>query len=75
MALETLSVQVPEKTVAEVDAFAKAHGLSRDDFINEAIENHLFAKRFRELREQAIAEIEKHKPGGYTEEEIYRIVS
>jgi predicted transcriptional regulator len=66
-----LTIELPEEMKAAIDRAAREEGLSETDFVARALEDYLFLRRFRKLRERMLDESEK----SYTDEEIFEIVS
>lgn len=70
---ETITVSLPSEMRSEVDSFAEQHGIGRSEVVRDALQEYLFFRRSRELRERIIAEAEAQ--GILTEEEIFERIS
>ena len=67
----TLTVELPEEVKATLGKAALEEGVSENAFAVRALQDYLFLRPFRKLRERMIAESDK----SYTDEEIFEIVS
>ena len=67
----TLTVELPEEVKTTLGKAAREEGVSENAFVARALQDYLFLRRFRKLRERMIAESEK----SYTDEEVFEIVS
>jgi predicted transcriptional regulator len=67
----TLTIDLPEEVRKTLGKAAREQGLSENAFAARALQDYLFLKRFRTLRERMIAESDK----SYTDEEIFELVS
>lgn len=68
---ELVPIMIPEVLTEELDSAAREEGVSRDIFAAKALEQYLFIKKFRSLREQIIGESKR----SYTDEEVFELVS
>jgi predicted transcriptional regulator len=66
----TITIELPEKTKAALDKL-RDDGDTPNKFIVKALEDYIFIRRFRNLRERMTAEAEKN----YNDEEIFDLVS
>ena len=64
-----ITIELPEKTKAALDEAVREEGVSTDKLVAAALEDYLFVRRFKNLREQMTAET------NYTDEEIFDLVS
>jgi len=67
----TLTVELPDDVKATLDKAAREEGVSESVFAVRALQDYLFLRRFRKLRERLIAESERV----YTDEEVFELVS
>ena len=67
----TITIKLPEKTKTALEEAVREEGVSPDKFVVTALDDYLFIRRFRNLRERMLAETEKN----YTDEEIFDLVS
>lgn len=67
----TLTVELSEEARATLGKAAREEGISENDFAARALQDYLFLRRFRKLRERMMAESQK----SYTDQEIFEIVS
>lgn len=67
----TLTLELNSEVKAGLGRAAREEGVSEPAFAAKALEDYLFIRRFRTLRERMIAESDK----SYTDEEIFDLVS
>lgn len=67
----TLTIDLPENVRVTLGNAARADGVSEPVYAAKALQDYLFLRRFRTLRERMIAKSEK----SYTDEEIFELVS
>ncbi len=67
----TLTVELSEEVKATLDKAALEEGISENAFAVRALQDYLFLRRFRKLRERMMAESGK----SYTDEEVFETVS
>ena len=68
-----LSVSLPEKMAAELEAIAKAMGRNRSDIVKESLGLFLWETKFRSMKKKLSA---KAKAAGVvTEEDVFKSVS
>lgn len=70
---ESISISLPEDLKAEVDRVTRAEGVSRSDFVREALRDALFLRRFRALRQELMAY--GAAQGLHTDEDVFREIS
>ncbi len=70
---ESISISLPEGLKAELDEAVQAEGVSRSDVVRQALRDHLFVRRFRDLRRQLMPYAEAQ--GAFTDEDIFDEVS
>lgn len=68
-----ITVSLPTHIIAELDRFAERHGRTRAELVTAALEEYLFSRRSRELRERMIPEAQAQ--GLYTDEDVIDRVS
>ena len=66
---ETITISVPSDVKRELDRIASKGGLSRSDVVREALERHLFVRRFRDLRQRMMARAQAR--GVFTDEDVF----
>lgn len=66
-----ITIELPEKTKAALDDAIREDGVSLNKFVVTALEDYLFVRSFRNLREEMITESE----GTYTDKDIFDLVS
>lgn len=69
----SISISLPEQTTDELDRWVDAHGISRSDAVREALQEYLFIRRFRELRQELMASAAAR--GLHTDEDVFREIS
>jgi len=68
-----LSVSLPEKVAAELEAIAKATGRNRSDIVKESLGLFLWETKFRNIKKKLST---KGKAAGIvTEEDVFKAVS
>lgn len=67
----TLTIDLPVEARASLDQAAREEGVSENTYAAKALQDYLFLRRFRSLRERMIAA--SAKP--YTDEEVFELVS
>ena len=70
---ETVTISLPQAVRRELDRVAKEEGLSRSDVLRQSLEDFLFARRFRRLRQRMMAAAQAE--GIYTDEDVFTRVS
>ena len=49
---ETVTISLPQAVRRELDRVAKEEGISRSDVLRQSLEDFLFVRRFRRLRQR-----------------------
>jgi metal-responsive CopG/Arc/MetJ family transcriptional regulator len=70
---ETVTISLPQKVRRELDRIAKQDGVSRSDVLRQSLEDFLFVRRFRALRQRMTAAAQVQ--GVYTDEDVFGRVS
>lgn len=70
---ETVTVSLPQKIRRELDRIAARDGVSRSDVLRASLEEYLFVRRFRALRQRMMAAAQAR--GIYTDEDVFDRVS
>jgi metal-responsive CopG/Arc/MetJ family transcriptional regulator len=70
---ETVTVSLPRRIRQELDRVARREGVSRSDVLRVALEEHLFVRRFRALRQKMAAAAQAR--GIFTDEDVFDRVS
>jgi metal-responsive CopG/Arc/MetJ family transcriptional regulator len=70
---ETVTISLPQTVRRELDRVAKEEGISRSDVLRQSLEDFLFARRFRRLRQRMMAAAQAE--GIYTDEDVFTRVS
>jgi metal-responsive CopG/Arc/MetJ family transcriptional regulator len=68
---QTIVVNLPEETKSALDDAVREEGLSQNELVEKALKDYLFIRRFRNLREQMMAQ----SPNAYTDREVFDQVS
>jgi metal-responsive CopG/Arc/MetJ family transcriptional regulator len=69
----TVTVSLPQAVKRELDRVAKEEGVSRSDVLRQSLEDFLFARRFRRLRQRMMATAQAQ--GIYTDQDVFDRVS
>jgi metal-responsive CopG/Arc/MetJ family transcriptional regulator len=64
---ETVTISLPQAVRRELDKVAKEEGVSRSDVLRQSLEDFLFVRRFRHLRQLMMAAAQAQ--GIYTDED------
>ncbi len=67
----TLTIDLPVEVRATLDEAAREEGISENEYAAKALQDYLFLRRFRSLRERMNAASDK----SYTDEEVFKLVS
>ncbi len=68
-----LSVSLPDKMAAELDALAKATGRNKSDIVKESLAIFLWEAKFKQVKNRLV---KKAKAAGIvTEEDVFKAVS
>jgi metal-responsive CopG/Arc/MetJ family transcriptional regulator len=70
---ETVTISLPQAVRRELDKVAKEEGISRSDVLRQSLEDFLFVRRFRRLRQRMMAVAQAE--GIYTDEDVFNRVS
>ena len=70
---ETVTISLPQAVRRELDKIAKEDGVSRSDVLRQSLEDFLFVRRFRRLRQRMMAAAQAQ--GIYTDEDVFTRVS
>jgi metal-responsive CopG/Arc/MetJ family transcriptional regulator len=68
---QTIVVDLPEETKSALDDAVREEGLSQNELVEKALKDYLFIRRFRNLREQMMAQ----SSNAYTDQEVFDQVS
>lgn len=69
----TVTITLPAETTSMLDNIRQEEGISPDELISKAVEEYLFFRRLRLLRERMIAKAQAQ--GIYTDQQIFDLVS
>lgn len=70
---ETVTISLPQTIRRELDKIAKEEGVSRSDVLRQSLDDFIFARRFRRLRQRMMAAAQAQ--GIYTDEDVFTRVS
>ena len=70
---ETVTISLPRAIRRELDRIAKEEGVSRSDVLGQSLDDFLFVRRFRQLRQRMMAAAQAQ--GIYTDEDVFTRVS
>jgi metal-responsive CopG/Arc/MetJ family transcriptional regulator len=70
---ETVTISLPRSIRRELDKIAKEEGISRSDVLRQSLEDFLFVRRFRQLRQRMMAAAQTQ--GIFTDEDVFNRVS
>lgn len=69
----TITVSVPKKLKEQLDRAVSEQDVSRSDIVRESLEDYLFFRRFRALRNELSARAQSK--GIYTDEDAFHLIS
>ena len=64
-------IDLKDETKAALDEAARQEGLSQNELIDKALEDYLFIRQFRNLRERMMAQSGKT----FTDQEVFDLIS
>jgi metal-responsive CopG/Arc/MetJ family transcriptional regulator len=67
----TITINLAEETASELAAATREEGLSAGEIVRKAIDDYLYARKFRRLRERMMSDL----PESYTDQDIFDRVS
>jgi predicted transcriptional regulator len=67
----TIVIDLKEETKAALDEAAREEGLSQNELIDKALQDYLFIRRFRNLRERMMSQAGK----AFTDQEVFDLIS
>lgn len=70
---ETVSISLPEEIKNALDEAVAEEGISRSDLVRQALQDYLFVRRFRRLRQELLPYAEAQ--GIYSDEDVFKRVS
>jgi metal-responsive CopG/Arc/MetJ family transcriptional regulator len=70
---DTVTISLPQAVRRELDKVAKEEGVSRSDVLRQSLEDFLFVRRFRQLRQRMMAAAQAQ--GIFTDEDVFTRVS
>jgi len=70
---ETVTISLPQNVRRELDKVAKEEGISRSDVLRQSLEDFVFRRRFRQLRQRMMAAAQAQ--GIFTDEDVFNRVS
>ena len=70
---ETVTISLPRAIRRELDRIAREEGVSRSDVLRQSLDDFLFVRRFRQLRQRMMAAAQVQ--GIFTDEDVFTRVS
>jgi len=70
---ETVTISLPQGIRRELDRVAREEGVSRSDVLRQSLDDFLFVRRFRQLRQRMMAAAQAQ--GIYTDDDVFTRVS
>lgn len=67
----TIVIDLREETKAALDEAAREEGLSQNELIDKALQDYLFIRWFRNLRERLMSQAGK----AFTDQEVFDLIS
>ncbi len=70
---EAITLTLPADVKASLEARSKVESISSTELIERAVREYLLVRQFRSLREKMLKKADQQ--GGYTDEDIFEMVS
>jgi metal-responsive CopG/Arc/MetJ family transcriptional regulator len=70
---DTVTISLPKVLRREIDRIAREEGISRSDVLRQSLEDFLFVRRFRRIRQRMMAVAQAQDI--YTDEDVFNRVS
>ena len=71
---ESMTIDLTDELKAQIEALSSADGVSVKDWVKRAIEAHVFIRRFREVREEMLRNLDE-RGIRFTDEDVSKMVS
>jgi len=68
---QTITIDLPKEIKAALDDAVREEDMSEKELVEKALKDYLFIRRFRNLREQMMAQ----SPDAYTDQDVFDQVS
>jgi metal-responsive CopG/Arc/MetJ family transcriptional regulator len=68
---KTIVVDLSDETKTALDEAVREEGLSQNELIDKALQDYLFIRRFRSLRERMMSQAGK----AFTDQEVFDLIS
>lgn len=68
---KTIVVDLSDETKSALDEAVREEGLSQNELIDKALQDYLFIRRFRSLRERMMSQAGK----AFTDQEVFDLIS
>jgi hypothetical protein len=69
-----ITIAIPATLKADIEALSPEDGVSKPDWIVDALKRHVFLRRFDAIRKEVAADLEA-RGESYTDEDIFRMIS
>lgn len=70
---QSITVSLPEKISSDLSAIAEDEGISKSQIIRDALQDYIFIKKFRALRNQMIAKAQARDI--FTDDDVFQKIS
>lgn len=70
---DTLTVSIPRELRRIIDKFCDGEGLSRSDLVRQSLQDFLFTRQFRGIRERLMSKAQQK--GLFSDEDIFKRIS
>lgn len=70
---ENVTVSLPETISSDLKRIAKEEGLTKSQIVRDALQDYIFIKKFRALRNKMVAKAQAQ--GVFTDEDVFEKVS
>ncbi|HKP76942.1 MAG TPA: hypothetical protein VJT67_15535 [Longimicrobiaceae bacterium] len=71
---ESMTIDLTDDLKAQIDALSSADGVSADEWVKRAIESRVFIRRFRDVREEMLRNLDE-RGIHLTDEDVFKMVS
>ncbi len=70
---QTLTISLPEHMSNEINNFLNQENITRSEFIREAINDYIYHKKLKKLRDKMLIHAQKNNI--FTDEDVFNVVS
>lgn len=71
----SITIDLPAEVRAALEAATRTEGVTESEIVERALKSYFFARRFRELRDETLAQLREAGRGDLTDDDVFRLVS